>query len=80
MNTSRNRRSAHARELGAFVGDRDEVIGPPATPAFSRRRRKCAASEFGSMVVPDLLASRYSVRSGGVAAARTAAGSVESNM
>ena len=46
----------------------------------SRRARKCAASEFGSIVVPDLLASRYNVCSGGVAAARTAAGSVESSM
>ena len=37
-------------------------------PAFCSRCRKCAASEFGSIVVPDLLASTYSVDSGGVAA------------
>src|SRR6185436_18762232 len=47
--------------------------------AATRRSRKCAASEFGSIVVPDLLDTRYSVVPGGVAAARTAAGSVESS-
>src|SRR5476649_1173332 len=49
-------------------------------PASSSCCRKWAASELGSIVVPDLLASTYSVRSGGVTTARTAAGSVESSM
>src|SRR2546423_1668459 len=46
-----------------------------ATPALSSAARKCAASEFGSIVPPDLLARMYSVVAGGVARRGTDVGS-----
>ena len=46
----------------------------PQPPAGSETRRASAASDMGSMVVPDLLATTYSVRARSPRIRRTAAG------
>jgi hypothetical protein len=70
-----------ALELRAGIGDRDEAMGSFRRATRSRARsKKCCFMMFGSSVVPDLLETMNSVRSGSIASstAFTCAGTVES--